>query len=394
MTTVPVSQAQRRRAVRTWLGRGLGVLLGLLLAFALIETAGRVASGFDPLPEWAQAFYSRVGYELRPNEEYIYASAAGEFEVTVRHNSRGLHDVEHTLMPDDGVFRVLIVSDSYAHAREVPLEANFARLLELALNDTAPANVTVEVINAGHFGLGTTQEYLYYRYEGQRYQPDLVLLGFYVGNDVIDNHAPLIRAWNGIDSVDFPYMTPDGTLVQPGMSLRRRLGSWLRQNLFLVNTLSGSGADVDRVEVGKPALDARTVGVPMGIYLPPDDVWTDGWQATDLVLAAFKTEAEANGARLGVFVIPDRRQIYDRDWDATLALLPTIERDALDRERPTRTILSLLDAQGIPALDLGDAFRATDTRLYFEIDGHFNASGHAVTANALADWLYKEQLLP
>ena len=397
MTPTTDTSPTRSRPV-FFLGRGCALLFGLVFAFALVEIAGRAALGFDPLPGWAQDFNNRVGYELRPGDTYTYASQSGEFEIEVSHNSRGLHDVEHELAKHDGVFRIVILSDSYAHAREVPLEVNFARQLEGLLNASAPQGVTFEVINAGHFGLGTTQEYLYYTVEGQRYDPDLVLLGFYVGNDVVDNHAPLIKAWNQIDTVDFPYFSPDGTLHQPGLATGRRLLSWLRHNIYTVSLVSdavaGTGT-VDRVEVGDPdTITAQALRVPMGVYLSPDDTWTDAWAITGHALAELKRAVEADGAAVAVFVIPDRRQLVNADWEATLAKLPDLNPADLDRERPTQTVLDLLAALNIPALSLLDPFRAADERLYFEIDGHFTPAGHTLTAEALADWLGTSGLVP
>ncbi len=373
------------------LGRSLALVIGLFCAAALIEIAGRIVFGFEPLPGWAQDFNNRVGYELRPHEQYVYASRSGEFENLVVNNSRGLHDVEHDRAKPAGVLRVLILSDSYGQAREVPLETNFARQLEALLNESAPPGITVEVINAGHFGLGTTQEYLYYTVEGRRYDPDLVLLGFYVGNDVVDNHAPLIKAWNGVDTVDFPYFSPDGTLHQPGMQTRRRVLSWLRHNVYLVNAVSGAVADTgtpDRVEVGDPdTTTQQALRVPMGVYLPPDDTWAAAWTVTDHALAQLQAAVTGDGARFGVFVIPDRRQVYDGDWDATLARLPDLDPAALDRERPTRSVLALLAARDIPALNLLEPFSLSSTRLYYPVDGHFNPAGHALTADLLAHWV-------
>ena len=380
------------------LGRIAALGFGLILAFALIEIAGRIALGFEPLPGWARDFYSRVGYELRPHDSYIYASRDGEFENEVRTNARGLHDVEHTLDKPAGVFRILILSDSYGQAREVPIEANFARRLEAHLNEGAPAGTVFEVINAGQFGLGTTQEYLYYTVEGRRYDPDLVLVGFYVGNDVVDNHAPLIQAWNGVAEVDFPYFSPDGTLHQPGMAIGRRILSWLRQNTtlgYLAARAMGESGDAERVEVGDAdAVSADALRVPMGVYLPPDAIWEDAWAVTAHAFAELKRGVEADGARLGVFVIPDRRQVYDEDWAATLDRLPDLAAAALDRKRPTNTVLALLAAQDIPALSLLEPFRAAMERLYFPGDGHFTPAGHALTAQTLAGWLQDAGLIP
>jgi hypothetical protein len=380
------------------LGRLLALALGLVFALVLIELAGRFLLGFDPLPGWAQDFNNRAGYELRPHETYIYASKNGEFENRVQANSRGLHDVEHTLDKPDGVFRILILSDSYGQAREVPIAMNFARQLETLLNQAAPDDTTFEVINAGYFGLGTTQEYLYYTVEGKRYDPNLVLLGFYVGNDVVDNHAPLVRAWNQMDTVGFPYFTTHGTLHQPGMAVERRALSWFRQNSYLAHTINDVLAGTnrsDRVEVGDPnKTTEQALRVPMGIYLPPDDTWKDAWSVTEHALVKLQTAVEQNGARLGVFIIPDRRQVYDDDWTATLARLPDLPVSGLDRERPTKTIESLLQAHNISELNLLEPFRAAEDRLYFMIDGHFNPAGHTLTAQLLASWLHENGLIP
>ncbi len=386
--------AARGMSVR---GRVLALIFGLVLALALIEIAGRAALGFEPLPGWAQDFYSRVGYELRPHEAYTYASSDGEFENEVRTNARGLHDVEHALDKPPGVFRILILSDSYGQAREVPIEANFARRLEAALDEDAPAGRTFEVINAGQFGLGTTQEYLYYTVEGRRYDPDLVLVGFYAGNDVVDNHAPLIKAWNDVSTVEFPTFSPDGTLHQPGMATGRRILTWLRQNTTLGHLAAralGEGGSAERVEVGgADEVSAAALRVPMGAYLPPDATWEDGWAVTDHAFAELKRAVEADGARLGVFLIPDRRQVYDEEWDATLDRLPDLDAAALDRDRPTDTAVALLAAQDIPALNLLEPFRVASERLYFPGDGHFTPAGHALTAQLLASWLREVGLI-
>lgn len=391
------STVPRRSPLAGCLLRGLALVFGLVVAFALVEVAGRVALGFEPLPGWAQDFNSRVGYELRPHQEYTYASSAGEFETQIRTNSRGLHDVEHALAKPTGVYRILILGDSYAQAREVPLEHNFARRLEGLLNADPPPGVAFEVINMGHFGLGTTQEYLTYIEEGARYDPDLVLLGFYAGNDVVDNHAPLIRAWNGVEVVDFPTFGPDGTLHQPGLATGQRVLSWLRQNLYTVNTASrlitGAGQPA-RVEVGGETISADALRVPMGVYAPPDDMWRAAWDVTAHALAMLDQAVSADGARLAAFIIPDRRQLYDADWRATLDALPDLDPEVLDRDRPTDAALALFEAQGIPTLSLLEPFRAAGERLYYPVDGHFNLAGHALTADLLADWLRVKALVP
>jgi hypothetical protein len=53
-----------------------------------------------------------------------------------------------------------------------------------------------EVINAGVAAYGTGQELLLLDKEGAKYEPDLVLLLFFVGNDVANNNYKL-ELWDG-----------------------------------------------------------------------------------------------------------------------------------------------------------------------------------------------------
>ena len=61
-----------------------------------------------------------------------------------------------------------------------------------------------EIINTGVVGWGNDQEYLFLIDEGLRYEPDIVLLAFYTGNDMTDNHQTsleLIRKPSSMNSL-------------------------------------------------------------------------------------------------------------------------------------------------------------------------------------------------
>ncbi len=382
--------------------RVAAVVLGLLAGLGAVEIAGRLALGFDPPPAWAQAFAGEAGYELHPGETYVYMSANGEFSTVVHHNSRGLRDVEHDLATPPGIFRVLLLGDSFAEAQEVLLEESFPRRMEGLLNETVAGTMRIEVINAGHSGLGTTQEYLYYQHEGRHYRPDLVLLGVYLGNDLIDNHEPLDRAWLGVRELEHPYLTPDGVLHQPGLTVHRRVLRWLRFHLYTANLAArvwSRGGRAGRITVGSPPREAPKVGpeaqrVPLGLYLPPDAVWQDAWVVTGRIVVDLKASVEADGARLAAFVIPDRRQLGGPVWEAALAEMSNADRARADRDRPERAMVDLLKSAGVPTLDLLPRYRAAPAGLYFPRDGHLTVAGHAVTADALAAWLRAERLVP
>src|SRR5437660_1799463 len=89
-----------------------------------------------------------------------------------------------------GVRRVLLLGDSITEAIQVPLEKTFASRVENALRGNDP---DVEVVNAGHAGFGTDNEFLFYRDEGRRYDPDLVVQIFNFQNDIMENSPVLFQ---------------------------------------------------------------------------------------------------------------------------------------------------------------------------------------------------------
>ena len=111
-----------------------------------------------------------------------------EATVSVTYNSGGWHDIEHSVVKPDGVFRILVLGDSFMEAYSVELQDAFhSRIEELART----AGRETEVINLGVASYGTLQEYMVFRDIGRLYEPDLVLLGFFVTNDVMNNSLEL-----------------------------------------------------------------------------------------------------------------------------------------------------------------------------------------------------------
>ena len=127
-----------------------------------------------------------LGWALQPNTTYLYKIP--ERTVSVTYNSEGWRDLEHEEEKPEGVFRILVLGDSFMEANSVNLEDTFHRRVEeLALT----TGKNVEVISMGVAGYGTLQEYLVFQDIGHLYDPDLVLVGFYDGNDLINNSLEL-----------------------------------------------------------------------------------------------------------------------------------------------------------------------------------------------------------
>ena len=123
---------------------------------------------------------SRASPDLRPFPcTQRYRLARQRSADTIDLNSRGLRDREIPYEKPDGVRRVMVLGDSFVEGDEVSTESVLTRRLEVRLNQ--PGEQATQAINGGVRAFGTAQEYLFLKNEALRYQPDVVILAFYVG---------------------------------------------------------------------------------------------------------------------------------------------------------------------------------------------------------------------
>ncbi|MBU0667328.1 MAG: SGNH/GDSL hydrolase family protein [Nanoarchaeota archaeon] len=111
-------------------------------------------------------------------------------------NSKGFLDFEHKYQKTTDKKRIAIIGDSFmVTIINDSLEKTYPRLLEKMLNEN---KLDYEVINLGVSGYGTDQELILLQKEGLKYNPDVVILGFYLENDIPDNSKELLIVENGV----------------------------------------------------------------------------------------------------------------------------------------------------------------------------------------------------
>src|SRR5206468_1960272 len=128
----------------------IAVAVGLLFALAIVEVGLRFrAAGehrymaSDPL----------LHHRLKPN---LRTRVSG---VEFNTNSLGLREREIMRPKPAGVFRVLMLGDSFTEGAGLPVEATVAKRVESALNGHG-CRTTVEVLNAGVASYSPILEYL------------------------------------------------------------------------------------------------------------------------------------------------------------------------------------------------------------------------------------------
>jgi lysophospholipase L1-like esterase len=94
-------------------------------------------------------------------------------------NSKGLRDREFSYVRVPGKLRVLMLGDSLTVGWGVAVEDTFAKRIERLY---AKSGIDAEVINTGVGNWNTIQEVQYFLTEGYKYQPDVVVLNFFVND--------------------------------------------------------------------------------------------------------------------------------------------------------------------------------------------------------------------
>jgi len=117
-----------------------------------------------------------LGQRLAANYDGWFAG------VPAHTNSLGFRDTrEYSLPKAPATFRILVLGDSVTFGHGALYETSYPFILEQRLRDWRP-DVKWEVWNLGVPGYNTAQELAYLNEVGASYQPDLVIVGFFLND--------------------------------------------------------------------------------------------------------------------------------------------------------------------------------------------------------------------
>lgn len=367
--------------------------IGLSIALLVAEVVIRVAGLSAPLTYLPNPFY---GWSHVPNDEYTRTTEGYSLDIGI--NSLGLRDFEYRYDKPPGTHRTLVLGDSFAEALQVPLGASFPKLIEMHLNNAQNDEYQIyEVLNAGTSGYGTDNELLFLRHEGYKYNPDVVLLALYIGNDIRNNWYPL----ENIDTGGFrkPYFTLGGESLEINAypfaehsSVTSRLKVFFNRNVRLYSLLR---ATRDRFRNRGTGKDEKGVGESIGLdsYLFQAEYsndWNTAWQVTKRLILELRTEVEKHGAELFVAIIPTQFQVHEDYWHRLVERSPSMKTTNWDMVKPNRILSTFLNENNVGHIDLLSGFRraATSEREYYLVaDGHWNEAGHELAAELITDKL-------
>lgn len=375
-----VMMNSKRRAAR------LGLLGGtLVLCVLALEVAVRLLGAVSP-PMTERD--SVVGQRLVRHFAGKVYDAESRQSVLVRTDREGFRGPDRPCEKPQHVRRVAVLGDSMIAALGVEEDQTLVGRLEQLLNRQSSGAERWEVFNFGVPGSSTGQEFALWRATVKQYRPDVVLCGFFVGNDLADNSRRLSnnpRVYFDLDQT--------GRLVQRPMSAAKTgLSAWLNRYSRLYVWQKEAFRHVHYAWLKH----TRTLEPGLWIYAKqqPAEV-AQAWQLTGALLAQWAAEARNQGSRFGVVLIPTAQQVYPESLHKALAS-GGADPANFDADYPDRKMAELCRASGVPLLSLSADFRqATPSRslakadewLFVRGEGHFNARGNQLAAEAVCRWI-------
>jgi GDSL-like lipase/acylhydrolase family protein len=379
-----------RRAPGGWIGRAVLAVVGLAMATLALEIGLRVLYPDVPIIRRDE----RVGSLARPNLDVRKTFGGHERVVRVATNAFGLRGAEVPTGKTPGLRRVLALGDSFTFGDAVEAEEAWPAQLERLLNGGASPG-RWHVVNAGIPGHGTGQQLLLSRLLEERVRPDVVVLGFTVVNDVLDNLCVEEASYTPKRGV--PCFVLDGQRLALVTPPRIEPAPARRARLRVVDFVAG---EARRLTLGHPRLLALAgwSGVAADLPYVPATIasWYDpryaepGWRLTRRLLTELREQFHAQRVPLVVLVIPAALQV---DPGLQSALRAFGARHAAVQDflgEPARPQRLVADFCRSAALDCVDALPALQelgergTRTYYSIDNHWTPAAHARAADLVA----------
>lgn len=296
----------------------------VLIFFVIGELAIRIYTRFNIIYDIEMSKYARTLKiaSSNPRISHIHKPNKSAFlmGVNITINSDGLRDREYSLKKNSG-FRIIFLGDSLTLGWGVNRENTFEYLLERKIQEKIP----VEILNFGTGNYNTDQEVNLFLEKGLKYQPDMVVLFYYI-NDA--EPTPLQSRW--------------GVLGQSEL-----ITFYWSKISILINRFTHDK-------------DFNT------FYSRLYNKDQPGWKQTQRALQLLKETCDGNGIELQVFILPELHNLRDYPFNK--------EHDK---------IIKFLSKNHIQHKDLLPFFKNVDNpeSLWVALDdAHPNARAHSLIA--------------
>jgi lysophospholipase L1-like esterase len=377
-------RARRRLRSRAIAARAAALLLGSVLALGVAEVGLRVIDYPGAQERRSRRFHPHYGTVNA--DSWIFDFAIDR----ARHRAVDLRGQVIALDKPAGEVRVLFIGDSATEGAFVSLAQSYPLRFQQQLAARDP-HTRVRAINAGVWGMTTIDEYHLLRDKLLPLQPDAVVLGLFLANDINFNLAHgqqrlrhvapswLEAARERSALVHFLFLQALAINQRHRLVRPDRLGSvWTDARIGLVDEY---GFHMLSYPAGEVALYMRR----------PSQLVNEAFSVLETSLAQLRELGSRHGFALRVLLIPTPSSVLGR-----LAVLhhpnileelreqgvPVRESD-LDFGLPARRVLAICRELELSCVDATAQLARLGRAAFFPADEHPTAAGHDQLARAL-----------
>ena len=290
------------------------------------------------------------------------------YDYVVKSNSLGFPGPEYPVGNAHAAFRVLTVGDAFTSAEGVDTDQAWPRVLEIDLNRDGACRRT-EVLNFAVTGYGPEQYTAVVEAFVPRYEPDLVLVEFFVNE--LDDVLASREAFH--EDIGFGRPDPDGLYARlRPLHLRR----WLEVRLL---------DPVREVLTGRPSPYGYFLGAFAPLERDRKALYVGAGTRVAECFGRIRAVCAAAGAPVWIVMAPAPVQVCEaRD----LACYPRgvdLSGDRYDLEQPQRLIRDPAAAAGFDFVDLRPPLQSMPECPYHRRNLHWTVEGHRAVASFLAE---------
>jgi len=336
-----------------------------------------------------------MGFKVRgyfPNGVGLY----GDGDDGTLTNRFGFNTPDYPLEKSPGTFRILFVGDSFSWAGG--LRGNYTGLLQ-QMFDARGDSRKVEIINTGYPGTHTGEQLIMLKKYGLQYDPDLVILGFFAGNDFFEADPNRKRIIVNDSYVDIDRRHEHRLAGYP-IIMQSRLRIFLGQKYEFYRLAKEAKREAEEW--------ARSTGQPAPQHNLPENTFygiqkakleffnkrTSDQQFGPNIDCIFRSITEmdellrARNIRFMIAIYPDEMQVSPTQFN-TLTTRFDLRSDDYDLDLAQKRLKNFLDTKQLPYLDLLDRFRSEEQKqdLYLFRNTHWNRSGNQLAAEMLFQYL-------
>jgi len=359
------------------------VVISLLVSLVLAEVMIRV---FMPTPyavdevDRLYQYHETLGHELMPGKTGTSA-VMFEFKNQVVVSSQGLRNPEISRGKPNGFKRLAVLGDSFTANSQVAQDDVFTEIMNRELNGGW------QVINFGADGYGTLQEYMVLEQKALAFDPDAVLLIFYLRNDFFDNkgidgeinHRPLARLKldDGFEVYNVPVPPPPQVEIETGER------PWLLITDFHLYNI------IRKLFVAKEDILVNYYPEVEYFKTVASESTNYDFELLKTILSAAKKTCDQRGLKFAVVFAPTILQVYEDQYWEKVRTDKKLEGE-YDLNLPSRRFAGICRELNIPCLDLLPILKSyadTGEILYYQRHQHWNTQGNRRVAEALTGFI-------